>query len=204
MSEIFDTVYNFVVNLAYQLGYIGIIIGMAIESSLIPLPSEIVMIPAGILAFQGQMNFMLAVLSGTIGSYIGSALNYIGAYYLGRPFVEKYGKYFLLPPHKLHKVENFFNKYGGISIFIARLVPVVRHFISIPAGFAKMNFYRFSLYTLLGSFTWMTVLTYIGYKIGQNIALIHKVMPIVKYGTIAVCIVIIAYIVYKAKKKKNV
>ena len=203
MSEVLQNLYNYVVQLAYQFGYIGIFAGMAIESSLIPLPSEIVMIPAGILVFQGKMNFLMATLCGTLGSYFGSALNYIGAYYLGRPFIEKYGKYFLLPKHKLQNVENFFNKYGGISIFIARLLPVIRHFISIPAGFAKMNFYRFSLYTLLGSFLWMIVLTYIGYKIGQNIELLHKVMPIVKYGTIALCVVIIAYIFYKAKKKNG-
>jgi membrane protein DedA with SNARE-associated domain len=203
MSEVVQNLYNYVVQLAHQFGYIGIFAGMAIESSLIPLPSEIVMIPAGILVFQGKMNFLMATLCGTLGSYFGSALNYIGAYYLGRPFIEKYGKYFLLPKHKLQSVENFFNKYGGISIFIARLLPVIRHFISIPAGFAKMNFYRFSLYTLLGSFIWMVVLTYIGYKIGQNIELLHKVMPIVKYGTIALCVVIIAYIFYKAKKKNG-
>jgi membrane protein DedA with SNARE-associated domain len=199
----FQELYHYILHLAYQLGYIGIIIGMAIESSLIPLPSEIVMIPAGILVFQGKMNFFVASICGAVGSYIGSVLNYIGAYYLGRPFVIKYGKYFFLPQHKFEKVENFFNKYGSISIFIARLLPVVRHFISIPAGCAKMNFYKFSFYTLFGSFVWMVVLTYIGYEIGQNIEMLHKVMPVVKYGTIALCVAIILYIIYRAKRKNG-
>lgn len=195
--------YAYVLHIAEQLGYFGIIIGMAIESSLIPLPSEVVMIPVGILVSQGKMNFMVATLCGALGSYIGSALNYIGAYYFGRPLIIKYGKYFLLPQKKLERVERFFTKYGSISIFIARLLPVVRHFISIPAGFAKMNFYRFSVYTIVGSFIWMAVLIFIGYKIGQNIEALHKIMPIIKICTVILCFVTVAYFVYMIRKKER-
>lgn len=203
MSNIVSDLYNYVLHITEQLGYFGIIIGMIIESSLIPLPSEIVIIPAGILVSQGKMNFIVVALCGAIGSYIGSALNYIAAYYCGRPMIIKYGKYFFIPQKKLERVESFFSKYGSISIFIARLLPVVRHFISIPAGFAKMNFYRFSFYTLLGSFIWMIILTFIGYKIGQNIAMLHKIMPVIKLCTVIMCVIVVIYFIHNVRKKKH-
>lgn len=201
MEHIITFLSEYVLNLVKEFGYIGIILGMAIESSLVPLPSEIVMIPAGVLAQKGEMNFFMVVFCGVLGSYIGSLANYVGAYLLGRPLIVKYGKYFFLSERKLKRVEAFFRKFGNISIFIARLIPVVRHFISIPAGFAKMNFWQFSLYTILGSTLWMIILTAVGYFIGQNAQKVHELMPLLKMGALGFCLVVIGYICWRFYKK---
>jgi len=201
MEHIITFLSEYVLGLVKEFGYIGIILGMAIESSLVPLPSEIVMIPAGVLAQKGEMNFFMVVFCGTLGSYIGSLANYIGAYLIGRPLVVKYGRYFLLSEKKLKRVEAFFRKFGNISIFIARLIPVVRHFISIPAGFAKMNFWQFSIYTILGSTLWMVILTAVGYFIGQNSQKVHELMPLLKMGALGFCLLIVGYICWRFYKK---
>ncbi len=201
MEHIITFLSEYVLNLVKEFGYIGIILGMAIESSLVPLPSEIVMIPAGVLAQKGEMNFFMVVFCGVLGSYIGSLANYIGAYIIGRPLIVKYGKYFFLSEAKLQRVEAFFRKFGNISIFIARLIPVVRHFISIPAGFVKMSFWKFSLYTILGSAIWMVILTAVGYFIGQNSQKVHELMPILKIGALGFCLLIAGYICWRFYKK---
>ncbi len=156
------------------MGYPGIVVLMAMESSIIPVPSELVMPPAGYLAYQGKMNAFLAILCGTAGSLIGAYANYFASHYLGRPLIIKYGKYVLIPPEKFEKVERFFLQHGEISTFIGRLLPVVRHLISIPAGLSGMNHVKFSLYTLLGAGIWCTILTWIGYIIGENQKLIMQ------------------------------
>jgi membrane protein DedA with SNARE-associated domain len=156
------------------MGYPGIFLLMAMESSVIPVPSELVMPPAGYLAFQGQMNFAAVILCGALGSLIGAYANYYVSHYLGRPLIIKYGKYVLIPPDKFERVESFFLRHGEISTFIGRLLPVVRHLISIPAGLSGMNHLRFSLYTLLGAGLWCTILTGIGYVIGENQQLIMQ------------------------------
>ena len=156
------------------LGYPGIVLLMALESSVFPVPSELVMPPAGYLAQQGKMNMAVAILCGTLGSLVGAYANYYAAHYLGRPLLLKYGKYVFITEEKFAKVETFFLKHGEISTFIGRLLPVVRHLISLPAGLAGMNHVKFSLYTLLGAGIWCTVLTFIGYFIGSNQDLIMK------------------------------
>ena len=156
------------------MGYPGIFLLMAMESSIIPVPSELVMPPAGYLAFQGKMNMAAAILCGTAGSLAGAYANYFASHYLGRPLILKYGKYVLIPPDKFERVERFFLRHGEISTFIGRLLPVVRHLISIPAGVAGMNHLRFSLYTLLGAGIWCSILTGIGYFIGENQQLIMQ------------------------------
>ncbi|MDD2897879.1 MAG: DedA family protein [Desulfuromonadaceae bacterium] len=163
-----------------SMGYPGILLLMAMESSIIPVPSELVMPPAGYLAFQGKMNMGVAILCGTVGSLVGAYVNYFASHYLGRPLILKYGKYVLIPPDKFVRVEQFFLKHGEISTFIGRLLPVIRHLISIPAGVAGMNHIKFTLYTLLGAGLWRTILTGIGYAIGENQLLImhysHKAL----------------------------
>jgi membrane protein DedA with SNARE-associated domain len=163
---------NWLVSTIGTMGYPGIFLLMAMESSIIPVPSELVMPPAGYLAFKGQMNPWVAILAGTIGSLAGAYANYYAAHYLGRPLILKYGRYVLIPPDKFKRVESFFLRHGEISTFIGRLLPVVRHLISIPAGVAGMNHLKFSCYTLLGAAIWCTILTWIGYAIGQNQELI--------------------------------
>ena len=156
------------------MGYPGIFLLMAMESSIIPVPSELVMPPAGYLAYQGKMSMTIAILCGTVGSLAGAYANYYASHYLGRPLILKYGKYVLIPPDKFERVEKFFLKHGEISTFIGRLLPVVRHLISIPAGLAGMNHLKFSLYTLAGAGIWCTILTWIGYAIGENQQLIMQ------------------------------
>ena len=157
-----------------DMGYPGIVLLMAMESSIIPVPSELVMPPAGYLAYQGKMNMVAAILCGTAGSLIGAYANYFVSHYLGRPLILKYGKYVLIPPDKFERVERFFLQHGEISTFIGRLLPVIRHLISIPAGVAGMNHFKFTLYTLLGAGIWGTILTLIGYAIGENQQLIMQ------------------------------
>jgi membrane protein DedA with SNARE-associated domain len=184
------------------LGYPGIFLLMAMESSVIPVPSELVMPPAGYLAQQGQMNMVVAILCGTLGSLVGAYANYFAAHYLGRPLLLKYGKYVWITEEKFAKVETYFKNHGEISTFIGRLLPVVRHLISLPAGLAGMNHWKFSLYTLAGAGLWVTVLTVIGYVIGANQALIMKYSHQALIGVVILSAVIIAVYVRNYKKKK--
>jgi len=156
------------------MGYPGIFLLMAMESSVLPVPSELVMPPAGYLAQRGEMNIVAAILCGTFGSLVGAYVNYFAARHLGRPLLLKYGRYVWITEEKFTRVENFFLKHGEISTFLGRLLPVVRHLISLPAGLAGMGHVRFSLYTLLGAGIWVTVLTFIGYFIGENQELIMR------------------------------
>ncbi|MBU5614291.1 DedA family protein [Geomonas azotofigens] len=184
------------------LGYPGIFLLMALESSVFPIPSELVMPPAGYLAQQGQMSMVVAIVCGTVGSLIGAYANYFAAHYLGRPLVLKYGKYVFITEEKFAKVERFFKDHGEISTFIGRLLPVVRHLISLPAGLAGMNHVKFSLYTLLGAGIWVTVLTFIGYFIGSNQELIMRYSHQAVIGVLAVSAVIIAVYV-RLQRGKN-
>ena len=156
------------------MGYPGIFLLMAMESSVIPVPSELVMPPAGYLAFQGNMNLGVAILCGALGSLVGAYVNYLVSHYLGRPLIMRYGKYVLIPPEKFEKVERFFLQHGEISTFLGRLLPVVRHLISIPAGLSGMGRFRFSFYTLAGAGIWCCILACIGYFIGENQLLIMQ------------------------------
>lgn len=165
---------NWLVESIGAMGYPGIFILMAMESSVFPVPSELVMPPAGYLVQAGKMDMLAVILCGTFGSLFGAYLNYFAAHYLGRPLLLKYGKYVWITEEKFAKVECFFLKHGEISTFIGRLLPVVRHLISLPAGLAGMNHWKFSLYTLLGAGIWVTVLTWIGYFIGSNQELIMR------------------------------
>ena len=145
---------QFILDTVGDWGYAGILIMMAIESSFIPFPSEIVMIPAGYLASKGEMNLILVLLSGFAGSMIGAWINYLLALSLGRKFLYAYGKYFFMSPATLEKMEAFFKSHGAISTFSGRLIPGIIQLISIPAGLSKMPFSLFSFYTFLGAAIW--------------------------------------------------
>lgn len=158
-------------------GFLLILVFMTIESSFIPFPSEVVMIPAGFLAARGGLSTgapgtdaALAILAGTGGSLFGAYINYFLFRWLGVPFLEKYGKYFFLPPPKLHRAEEIFVEYGAGATFVCRLLPGIRQLISIPAGISGMPHRTFALYTTLGAGIWVTVLTVVGYYIGGNTA----------------------------------
>ncbi|MFA6416533.1 MAG: DedA family protein [Candidatus Paceibacterota bacterium] len=159
---------DYITSLLDTVGYAGLVIAMTLESMVFPLPSEAVMPFAGFLWSTGQMSFWLIVVWSTVGSLIGSMISYWIGLYGGRPFIAKYGSYFLLNEKHLQQTEEFFNKHGAKAIFIGRLVPVVRHLISIPAGLGKMNVWRFLCYTAVGATLWNTFLTIVGYYLGAN------------------------------------
>jgi membrane protein DedA with SNARE-associated domain len=147
-----------------QWGYLGIILLMAMESSIFPVPSEVVIPPAAFLAAQGHLSFAGVVIAGTVGSYLGSAITYWVARALGRPLIMRYGKFFLLGPDKIARAEVWLARYEAGGIFFARLLPVIRHLISIPAGIVRMNFAVFSIVTIVGSAIWCFILAYLGDK----------------------------------------
>lgn len=189
-----------IINLFLELfagfGLTGIFILMAIESSVIPLPSEIVMIPAGYLVQQGKMNFWAVIFAGAFGSVFGALANYYFAKWVGRKFIKKFGKYFFLPAEKLVLIENYFKKHGSFSTFTGRLLPVMRHLISIPAGLAQMHLFKFVSYTFLGAFIWCFILTALGYALGQNQELITEYLHYITAGLI-LFLVVIAVVYFK-------
>ncbi len=158
----------FVIAVISTLGYTGIIISMAIESACIPLPSEIIMPFSGYLVYTGQFGLIETGLAGAFGCVVGSVAAYYIGDYGGRPFLEKYGKYVLITNKELDRADHWFEKYGDAAIFISRLLPVIRTFISLPAGIARMNFPKFVIYTFLGSFPWCLGLSWVGLKMGEN------------------------------------
>jgi membrane protein DedA with SNARE-associated domain len=150
-------------------GYPLVALLMAMESSIIPLPSEVVIPPAAHLAYtKGNMSLAGVVLAGTIGSWVGATVMYWTARWAGRPLVLKYGRYVLISAEKVHGAERWAARYGAMGVFISRLLPVVRHLIGIPAGIVCMSYRRFSIYTLLGSGLWCAVLCWVGVKAGQD------------------------------------
>jgi len=185
---------DWIVRTVGGLGYPGIIIMMFLESSFIPFPSEVVMIPAGYLAYKGEMNLLLAILSGILGSLLGALFNYYLAIKLGRPFLLHYGKYVMFNEASLQKMEDFFARHGHISTFTGRLIPVVRQYISLPAGLARMNLAVFSFYTSLGAGIWVTILALLGYFIGGNELLIREYLrAIIVILAVAIILGITAY-----------
>jgi membrane protein DedA with SNARE-associated domain len=151
-------------------GYLGVIILMAMESSIFPVPSEVVIPPAAILAAStGKMSLAGVILAGTFGSWLGSAITYWVALAVGRPVVERWGKYFFVPPDKLARAERFMHRYEAGGIFFARLLPVIRHLISIPAGIIRMGFLKFSVLTIVGAGIWCGVLAWLGGKVGNEL-----------------------------------
>lgn len=145
-------------------GYLGIIALMAMESSIIPVPSEIVIPPAAFLAARGDLSFAGVILAGTLGSYLGAAISYWVSLWVGRAFILRFGKFFFIGPDKLERAEVWLARYEAGGVFFARLLPVIRHLISIPAGIVRMNFWVFSVVTIAGSAIWCGVLTYLGAK----------------------------------------
>ena len=151
-------------------GYPGVIILMAMESSIFPVPSEVVIPPAAILAASGGgMSIAGVIAAGTFGSWLGSAITYWVALSVGRPVVLRWGKYFFIPPDKLERAERFMHRYEGGGIFFARLLPVIRHLISIPAGIIRMGFLKFSVLTIVGAAIWCSVLAWLGGKVGDKL-----------------------------------
>jgi membrane protein DedA with SNARE-associated domain len=159
---------NTLMNLFTTYGYVGVVLAMAIESCCIPLPSELIMPAAGFLAFQGRLSLVGVAIAGAVGCLIGSAVAYwIGATG-GRPILLRYGKYVLISHHDADRADEWFARHGDATIFFTRLMPIVRTFIALPAGIARMDFRKFLIFTFLGSLPWCFVLALAGYKLGQH------------------------------------
>lgn len=183
-----------------DLGYLGIAIGLMIEI----IPSEIVLAYGGYMVSEGTINYVGAVIAGTIGGTIAQLFLYWLGYYGGRPFLDKYGKYLLIKKHHIDVAENWFNKYGTPVIFTARFIPVVRHAISIPAGIAKMSALKFTVYTALAIIPWSIFFIYLGIKLGSNWENIESYAgQYTKPVAIAAIVVIAGYILFKAVSKKR-
>lgn len=176
-----------IATLAPVWGFIFILFFMAVESSFIPFPSEIVMIPAGFLAARGELttgmpivDLLIAILAGLVGSLAGAYFNYFLSLKLGEPFLRKYGKWFFIKPEALDRACEVFNKYGNVTTFVCRLIPVIRQLISIPAGLAKMPLGSFTFFTGLGAGIWTAILAFVGYALGRSsgnityLELVHK------------------------------
>lgn len=191
---------QFIVDTASSWGYLGIIILMTLESSFIPFPSEVVMIPAGYLAHKGELNLLLCILSGIFGSVLGALINYYICFFWGKKFVLKFGKYFGINEKKFSKFEEFFLKYGEISTFICRLLPGIRQYISMPAGLSKMKLLNFVFFTALGSAIWVSILTFLGYFIGENEELIKTYLSQILVFIIIFCFIFV-FIYVKIKIK---
>ena len=164
-----------IVALAPTWGLLLIFVFMTIESSFIPFPSEVVMIPAGFLAARGELGVgsplaacLVAVAVGVLGSLAGAFVNYYLALWVGKPFLERYGKYFFIKPEALNRACEIFNRYGAATTFVCRMVPAIRQLISIPAGIAKMPLPSFALFTGLGAGVWTAILTFVGYGLGKS------------------------------------
>jgi membrane protein DedA with SNARE-associated domain len=194
---------NWLIDTIGTVGYPGIVLLMFIESTFIPLPSELVIPPAGYLISQNKMSWAGVILSGTVGSVLGALFNYAIAVFFGRPFILKYGKYFGVSQKHFEKGETFFLKHGHISTFIGRLILGVRHYISFPAGLCRMNLLEFSFFTAFGAGIWVWILAYIGYFVGNNK---DKILEVSRqwsvYVIIGCALLILAYILWHRKKQK--
>lgn len=183
--------FEFTVEFVDKAGYFGILVMMTLESTFVPLPSELVMPQAGYLAATGKMDIWIAIVMATVGSVLGALINYGLAFWLGRPFFMKYGKYILCPPHKFDKMEQFFLRHGEVGTFTGRMILGVRHFISFPAGLARMNLTRFCIYTGVGAGLWAAVLAWIGFVAGKNKELLHTYYREAALALFAFCVVVL-------------
>jgi len=168
IEAIISILSRFVINTISTFGYTGILLTMAIESACIPLPSEIIMPFSGYLVTTGQFTMLGVTLAGAIGNVVGSVVAYYAGVWGGRPFAERYGPYMLISHKDLDTADRWFARYGEAAVFFSRMLPVVRTFISLPAGIARMNFPRFVLFTFLGALPWCYLLAYIGVKMGEK------------------------------------
>jgi membrane protein DedA with SNARE-associated domain len=174
-----------------KLGYAGIVALMFLESSFFPFPSEVVLPPAGYLAWKGEMSFAAVVACGIAGSILGALFNYWFALRFGRPFLIRYGRYFFVSEGSVEKADAFFARHGHISTLVGRLLPVIRQYISLPAGIARMKLDVFILYTTIGAGLWAVILTLVGYMLGEHQELLERYLHVLTFSSI-VCAILLA------------
>lgn len=193
------TIIEFLTQLVASWGYAGIFITMTLESALILIPSEVVMPFAGFLAYMGEMNIWLIVLVSSFANLTGSIITYFIGKYLGRGFIQRYGKYVLLNMHHLELVEGWFDKYGSLTVFFSRMLPLVRTVNALPAGMGKMNFPKFCIYTFLGSIPWNLALVLLGYKLKENWSILEKYSLYIDILAVFVAAAVIYYLVRRIR-----
>ena len=189
-----------ITNVYDVMGWPGVVFLMAVESAAIPFPSELIMPLAGWLLIEAKGDsawmLLMAAFYGALGNLLGSWVAYWISYKGGRPLFKKYGKYVLVTQHEVDKAEEWFQKYGELAVFASRMLPVVRTFISVPAGIARMNFWKFSLYTFLGSYPWSLGLAYGGFKLGENWEDLRRVMRPFDFPVAAIILVVVVWFIY--------
>lgn len=204
----FNALFIWILGVTEGLGYLGITILMAIESSFLPLPSEVIIPPAAYLASQGRMNLLLIIATGVLGSIIGATINYLISLSLGRLVIYKIAnhrlaRFIFITPEKISQAEKYFLTNSKSATFYGRLIPVVRHLISIPAGFSRMPYGQFVLFTALGSFIWVSILASLGYFVGENQALLARYYKEISWGLLIIGILIITRHFWKKRKQKQ-
>lgn len=192
---------HWLVTFVQQFGYGGLFITSFLEATVVPIPSELTVIPAGYLVHQGEMNFWLVMLATTGGTIVGSLMNYYIALHVGRRFLTAYGKYFLIDQRKIDLMERFFHKHGEISMLTGRLVPGLRHVVSFPAGLGRMDLKKFTIYTGVGGAVWMFTLVCVGYFIGGNKELVHEYMPVITVAVVMTVLTMITLYVIRHRRK---
>ncbi len=191
------------VDLIFDWGYLGIFLLMSLESSFLPFPSEIVLIPAGYLASKGEMSLGMIMVSALGGSMLGAYINYFLALLLGRKILMRYGKYFFISQSSMQKMDSYFLKHGAVSTFMGRLIPGIRQLISIPAGISGMNLAVFSTYTALGAGIWAFILVMLGYFIGENQEMIDTYLKQIIILVLGLLVLLLFGYTLIQKRKKN-
>ncbi|MCP4006323.1 MAG: DedA family protein [bacterium] len=200
-GSLLEMAVDWVVGTVQEWGYWGILIMMTVESSFVPFPSEVAMIPAGYLAAQGKMSAGLAVAAGLAGSLLGAFINYGLALWLGRPVIERIGHYFLIKAEQLDAADRYFESHGEITTLVARLIPGVRQLISVPAGLARMQIAKFAFYTAVGAGSWSAILVAIGYLAGANEELWRPLLQNTTLGILALVVLAIGFYVFHQRRK---
>ncbi|MBE6147616.1 MAG: DedA family protein [Firmicutes bacterium] len=195
---------SWIVNILGSYGYFGMFLAMVLEAIIIIIPSELILATGGILASKGVFNFWGSFFTGLFGSVFCAIVIYMMGYFGGRPFIEKYGKYFFMKKEDIEKADDWFQKYGMFAAFIGRNFPIIRTFISLPIGITRLNFWKFTLYTTLGSIPWTYAFVYVGYTLGNNWIVLKEYTSRLKTPIrILIIVLIISYIYKKIKEKKS-
>ncbi|MGZ4919976.1 MAG: DedA family protein [Halobacteriota archaeon] len=194
--NVVETLSHFVITAIEQLGYAGVFVAMGLESACIPLPSEVIMPFAGYVAWEGTLTLLGVAVAGTLGCLAGSLVAYYVGAYGGRPLLDRYGRYILIRKSELDRAHTWFERHGEITVFVSRVLPIVRTFISLPAGIARMDIKKFSIYTLLGSFPWCLALAYVGFFLGPHWSDVEQLFRYLDIVVVAGLVAVIGYLVY--------
>lgn len=204
MFDFIEKIFLFIKEIVGSLGYWGIGGGMLLESACIPIPSEIILPLGGFMVADGRVDLILANVAVAVGSLFGSTLAYVVGYYGGRPFILKYGKYFFVSEEHFYAAEKTFIKYGSAAVFFGRLLPIIRTFISLPAGMAKMDYKKFISFSLVGMLPWNFILIFLGYKLGANYeSVVRPIFKKFEYVVVLAIVAVILFLIFRAIYKKK-